>query len=220
MLKPKLTTRKFYNKWLYKVTLRVPGVAIFRLFKLEDVPNLDFKVGSSIHSTKTKAANNKTNIILLSKFLLKWDATLWAKRIEQSNIDIYTNDKELYAQLLSKFTNTVSACSEPDESNLDLLEKSGCIIAKKLPHDRYHFKAFLLPHKIKDKESKKQFLDWIDGQGDRILISDSVKKWFIDTNWNWDRRYLLIEDEQTLLMLKLRNSEAIGRVYDYVISDK
>lgn len=220
MLKPKLTTRKFYNKWLYKVTLRVPGVAIFRLFKLEDVPTLDFKVGTSIHSTKTKAANNKTNIILLSNFLLRWNNESWSKRIEQSNIDIYTNDKELYTQLLVELSGIISACSEPDENHLDILEKSGCIITKKLPHDRYHFKAFLLPHKIKDKESKKQYLDWIAGQGDRILISNRVKQWFIDTNWNWDRRYVLVEDEQTLLMLKLRNSEVIGRVYDYVVSDK
>ena len=198
----------------------MPGVAIFRQFKLEDVPNLDFKAGTSIHSTKTKAANNKVNIISLSMFLLRWDAELWSKRIEQSNVDIYTNDKELYTQLLVEFANATSSCSEPNESDLGILERSGCIIAKKLPHDRYQFKAFLLPHKIKDKESKKQYLDWIDGQGDRILISNRVKQWFVDTIWNWDRRYVLVEDEKTLLMLKLRSPEAIGRVYDYVISDK
>ena len=57
-------------------------------------------------------------------------------------------------------------------------------------------------------------------QGGRILISPIVKDWFIKTEYNWDRRYVLVEDSQTLLLLKLRNSEALGRIYDYVISDK
>jgi hypothetical protein len=40
------------------------------------------------------------------------------------------------------------------------------------------------------------------------------------TEWNWDRRYVLVEDEGTLLMLKLRNPEVMGSVYNYVLSDK
>jgi hypothetical protein len=77
-----------------------------------------------------------------------------------------------------------------------------------------------LPHKIKDRKDKKEYVNWVSGQNNRILISDAVKEWFITTDWNWDRRYVLIEDSQTLLMLKLRNPEALGRIYDYVISDK
>jgi hypothetical protein len=53
-----------------------------------------------------------------------------------------------------------------------------------------------------------------------VLISEVVKDWFIKTEWNWDRRYIFVEDAQTLLMLKLRNAEAIGRIYDYIIIDK
>ena len=74
--------------------------------------------------------------------------------------------------------------------------------------------------RIRSKIDKRIYVEWIKGQHDRILISDAVKEWFVHTDWNWDRRYVLIEDSQTLLMLKLRNPEAIGRVYDYVISDK
>jgi len=63
-------------------------------------------------------------------------------------------------------------------------------------------------------------LSWVESQNGKITISTALKEWFISTNWNWDRRYVLVEDEKTLLMLKLKNSDAVGSIYDYVISDK
>jgi hypothetical protein len=220
MLKANTTNRKFYNKWLYKVTLNIPGVAVFRLNSLERIPFLNYAGQKHTHSTMARAALHQKELIALSSFLLKWDSELWFKRIECSAIDIYTNDKTMYDELFRNFEEIVCARSEPNEWDLDLLENTGSIIVKKLPHNKYAYKAFLLPHKIKDRTDKRDYVNWIVGQNNRILISDAVKEWFVHTDWNWDRRYVLIEDSQTLLMLKLRNPEAIGRVYDYVISDK
>ena len=220
MLKANITSRKFYNKWLYKVTLNIPGVAVFRMNSLERIPFLNYTGQKHTHSTMARAALHKQELIALSSFLLKWDSELWFKRIECSTIDIYTNDKTMYDELFLNFEEIVCARSEPNEWDLDLLENTGSIIVKKLPHNKYAYKAFLLPHKIKDRKDKKDYVNWIEGQNNRILISNAVKEWFVHTDWNWDRRYVLIEDSQTLLMLKLRNPEAIGRVYDYVISDK
>jgi hypothetical protein len=220
MLKANITTRKFYNKWLYKVTLNIPGVAIFRQYKLEQIPFLNFAGQKHTHSTMGRAALHKQELIALSVFLSKWDSELWAKRIECNGVDFYTNDKTMYEELFLNFEEVVSARSEPNECDLDILEHTGSIIVKKLPHDKYAYKAFLLPHKLKDRQDKREYVNWISGQSDRILISDVVKEWFVKTDWNWDRRYVLIEDSQTLLMLKLRNPEVLGRVYDYVISDK
>lgn len=198
----------------------MPGVAIFRLHKLEDIPTFDFETRKNPYSTYTKAAANKDLIKELAAFLSSQDAALWSKRIESSNIDLYTNDKEFYSELIERFDQSVRVSFEPNLDNLSLLENSGSIIAKKLPHGKYHYKAFLMPHKILDKQEKIDYIKWIENQGDKILMSDIVKQWFISTNWNWDRRYLLVEDSNTLLMLKLRNAEALGRVYDYIISDK
>jgi hypothetical protein len=220
MLKANTTTRKFYNKWLYKVTLNIPGVAIFRQYGLEQIPLLNFAGQKHSHSIMGRAALHKQELIALSVFLSKWDSELWAKRIEYNSVDLYTNDKKMYEELSLNFEEFVSTRSEPNECDLDILEHTGSIIVKKLPHDKYAYKAFLLPHKLKDRQDKREYVDWISGQSDRILISDVVKEWFVKTDWNWDRRYVLVEDSQTLLMLKLRSSEALGRVYEYVISDK
>ena len=220
MLKFNVTTKKFYNKWIYKVTIMLPGVAIYRLHSLDAIPLLDFDSPKNTYSTIARAAANRKEIIALSQFLSRWDRDLWSKRIERSTIDIYTNEKEMYHSLRAEFEESVSAVSEPNEKNLDILNHTGSVVVKKLPHNKYVYKAFLLPHKIKSKEDKLSYIDWIDTQGDRILISPIVREWFIKTDYNWDRRYVLVEDSQTLMLLKLRNSEALGRIYDYVISDK
>jgi hypothetical protein len=110
---------------------------------------------------------------------------------------------------------------QPLEKNIDLLKDSDKIITKKLPHDKYRFKVYLLPHKLANDElGKKRYLQWVESQKEKILITKSVKNWFMTTNWNWDRRYIYVEDPSTLLLLKLRNSETIGRSYEYVIVDK
>jgi hypothetical protein len=205
---------------MYKVTLYVPGVAIFRLHKMDAIPGIKFDHSRNAFSTMTKAAANKETIIKLSKFLSRWPEDRWAKRIESSSIDLYTNDKEMYNLLLTEFEDLVKNCYEPDETIKTLLENTGSVIVKKLPHNKYHYKAFLLPHKIKSREERQDYIDWLATQGDRVLISEVVKDWFIKTEWNWDRRYIFVEDSQTLLMIKLRNAEAIGRIYDYIIIDK
>ena len=91
----------------------------------------------------------------------------------------------------------------------------------KYPHDRYKHKVYLLPHKMKgDKESKQRYLEWLKKQCPKVTCTKAVEKWFLDTDWNWDRRYILVEDEAMLLMLKLRNSDVVGRVYNYILTDK
>jgi hypothetical protein len=71
-----------------------------------------------------------------------------------------------------------------------------------------------------DIDAKFKYMEWVAMQGDKIRLTPIVKDWFIKTEWNWDRRYLLVEDTATLLMLQLRSGEAIGKVYEYVVVDK
>lgn len=224
--KTKITNRKFYNKWLYKVSLRITGAGMFRMHSLDDLK--DFCLQPKIedgyfggHNLKAKAHDNRETILNLVEFLLAQPSDLWSKRIETSQIDFYSNDNSFYKELSEKFEESVIHRFEPAEESKDLLDQPQTIVAKKLPHGKYSFKVYLLPHKLKgDKESKKKYVDWLKSQNPRITCTKAVESWFIKTDWNWDRRYVLVEDEHTLLMLKLRNSEVVGRIYNYVISDK
>jgi hypothetical protein len=174
------------------------------------------------YTVLAKAYKEKENILALANFLERYDSKLWTKRIESSRIDFYTNDVEFYNKLSSNFKDILVHRFEPDPASIDQLNVSpSTVVVKKLPHNKYQYRAYLLPHKMAgDKEGKKKYIAWLKTQEDRVTCTPAVEKWFMTTDWNWDRRYILVEDESTLLMLKLRNSEVVGRIYNYVVSDK
>ncbi len=224
MVKIKYTNRKFYNKWVYKVSLLIPGVSVMRINSIEKLIDFDKELppeGNGYRqSILAKAYSNKYYISNLARILNRNHKDTYAKRIESNRIDIYTNDKNICDAIEKDLSDKIVYISVPDNNQLDILN-TGLIPVEKLPHGSYKYKVYLLPHKFKnDISAKFKYLFWLDQQNPKILISEKVKRWFIDTNWNWDRRYIYVQDENTLLLLKLRSSEAMGRVYEYSIVDK
>ena len=226
MLKSKPTKRRFYNKWLYKITLHVPGIYAFRYSgitscdKDETDSRLFQKVAPYItSSTKRKLYENQDLIVNLSESLQSFDASEWGMRMEGDRVDIYTNNTDLFNHLSKTYYHVTIHRFEP-HSDPDLLD-AGVYVVNKYPFDQYRFKVFLQPHKLnRDKARKSQFLNWVDSQGERVKITDTTKTWFSAWNYNWDRRYMYVDDEKTLLMLKMREPDAVGRVYKYVLTDK
>ena len=226
MKKSKPTKRKFYGKWLYKITLCIPGIGSIRYRSIKDF--IDFIVSkkrNGLHyyissSTVQKIQSNSKMILSFLKTLQAVPEDQWGKRIECDNIDIYTNNKDLFDSLSRDFENETVHKFEP-AGDPNLLSDSNICVVNQYPYDRYQYKVFLLPHKLnKDIDRKEKFLTWLNTQGEKVQISDAVKDWFIRTDFNWDRRYMYVEDEQTLLMLKMREGTALGRVHKYVLADK
>lgn len=217
------TNKKFYNKWLYKVTFHLVGASLFRSMSIDEILNFCEKTDHNEfrpYSFHAKAFQNKDDIKRVVEFLKDIDPSIYSKRIESNILDFYTNDQDFYKNLSTNLYDLVTFHYEPTSETIDQLNGE-VILSKKYPHDRYRYRVYLLPHKLKgDKESKSKYINWIKSQNGKITCSTAVEKWFMTTDWNWDRRYVLVEDEQTLLMLKLRESSVMGKVYNYVLSDK
>ena len=143
----------------------------------------------------------------------------WAKRIETDCIDIYTNDKDLYDTIYNELTTSVRHRFEPDIDNLDLLDKKYTTVVKKLPFNRYNYRVYLNPLKCSFDE-RESFIRWVDSQNGKIKMTNAVKHWFSHAIVNWDRRYILIEDKDVLLMAKLKCAKALGKVYTFEVADK
>lgn len=221
--KIKLSHKKFYNKWLYKVSIRVPGISIIRSMGITAATNFCSgpNPNKKQYAVYQKAWENRQQLLSVITFLESSDQNIFFKRLETHTIDIYTNDKNFYNDVFHNFSQHVLYRAEPKTLDINLLNQANSIVVTKYPHDRYKHKVFLLPHKLKhDKISKSKFIDWVENQRPRVTCTAALKEWFIKTEWNWDPRYILVEDDKTLMLLKLRNSDVIGRVYNYVLCDK
>jgi hypothetical protein len=173
-------------------------------------------------SSWNKAYANRYAIIDLCDFLLRYTKEVYALRVEGFRLDVYTNDVNFYQTLSLRCESRVLQRFEPNANNIKALQDSKNIITvKKLPKDKYRYRVYLLPHKMaKDPASKQKYLNWLKSQQPKVTCTPAIEKWFYCTDWNWDRRYILVEDETMLLMLKLRSPEVMGRVYNFVICDK
>lgn len=220
----KYTTKKFYNKWIYKITVLIPGISYCR-YHLNDkkiYQFLDDILPTRYQNLSTsKVEKNKSLIKQFCQHLENYEKCQYSLRTERDRIDVYCNDKEIYDKLFNEFSDIVIHKFEPLGNPEKLLESTNNkILASRYPHNKYHYKVFLQPHKMEfDPALRSKYINWLSAN-ESIRISDSVKAWFLVTNWNWDRRYMLIADSQTLLMVKLKNPDVIGRIYEYEIVDK
>lgn len=222
MHKIKQTVRKFYNKWLYKISLTVPGAHVFRMIDLEKITNFLNKLSHNQNSinfhTLNKSVINRRHIQRISSRLGLIDHKSYFIRVEQDRLDIYVNEQQLFDDLCIDLQDIIVQAFCPDKEKIALLDRK-VILVKKYPKEDFKYRVYLKPHVIKHKAEKHHYLAWLDLNLD-YNMSDSVRSWFITTEWNWDRRYMLVRNEPALLMMKLRNADAMGSVYEYVICDK
>lgn len=217
-MKTKISKRKFYNKFDYKVSLQIEGCGSLRYHNISDskiwLENGTLPKFYLSDRIKLAVIVNKDILICLCDVLMKYNNDIWHKRIEGDLIDIYTSNKDLVDELQTNLVDRVTCVFEPCTDTI----KPGTIKVKKLPGEIYNYRVYLLPHKLRGNlEEKAKYISWIKNQSSRIKITESVENWFYKTDWNWDPRYILVDEQSTLLMLKLRNPEIIGRVYKFVI---
>lgn len=200
------------------------GASSFGCYDLDRIKALCqiSKVNKDYHDWRqSHVINNRDQFARVVACLEIMDSRLWAKRIEGHFLDIYTNDKEFYDTMSLDLADLIAQRYEPDELYLDLLDNANAIVCDALPHGKYNYRVYLQPHKLAgDAVAKQKTLDWLISQSPKITCTTAIQLWFIKTDWNWDRRYVLVEDEATLLMLKLRCDHVVGTVYKYVVVDK
>lgn len=216
-MKTRISKKKFYNKYDYKVTLFLEGCETLRYTSTKEskefLENGTFPRFYISENQKVKITKNRKTLIDLCDLLLKHDADIWQKRIERNHIDIYSKNSALAEELKDAFPEIITTVFEPASEPVEPFT----LRVKKLPDDIYNYRVFLLPHKLRgSREEKAKYISWIESQQKKIKMSDSAKSWFMNTDWNWDPRYILVDQESTLLMLKLRNPEIVGRVYRFV----
>jgi len=221
---PKKTKKKFYNKFIYKVSLNLDGASALRYHDINEIINKCVTNSGASSGARWRdkveqdVKKNANTWISLISILNNYNKKSWRKRLEGDCIDFYTNEKSLYDKLCDNFSEHCVIRFEPKKGHeYQLINSDKEIFVDKLPHDKYNYKVFLKPHKV-SKEDKPALISWLEKQKPKITFTESIKKWVLSNETNWDRRYIYIDNESTLLMIKLRSQDIIGRVLKYRIN--
>ena len=221
-MKTLTTSKKFYDKWLYKVTIDATAlnISLYNFNKFRDRMKKFCETGtvyswSFTNYQQRRLTENKDLVLDLVNFVDAYPKTDWTARVDHDTFSIYTNDVNMYNAISAKFI--VIERFEPDLTKT-VLDTPNTISVKKLPFGKYRFKVFLKPHKIFDPNEKMEYIKWMQTQVPRITFSEAIEDWIMYTRWSGDARYILVEDEQTLLMLRMRNQAIVGRIYEHVVA--
>lgn len=219
----KKTRKKFYNQYVYKVSLSIPGTAILRSHDLQSVKAMCLSrssaptVASWQQSMVTEVIANSQAWLRLISLLANYENS-YSRRLESDTVDFYTNDGDLYQKLCEQFQDWVRLRFQPKKgTEQELLGSDKSIFVNQLPHGRYQYRAYLKPHRLEQK-SRAGVAAWLSKQSPRITFTHSIEAWLLSNNENWDRRYIHVEDEATLLMIQLRAPQLIGRVFKYELN--
>lgn len=220
----KKTKKKFYNKYIYKITLDIPGTSALRWYDFQQLSDLCIAEPSSKRDYPWRekvlgdAINHKEVWIDLSVMINTFDSKSFSKRIEGDSIDFYTNNYDLYDTIGKHFSKYVRFRFQPKEgTEQTLLNSNKEIFVNKLPYDKYQYRVYLKPHKL-DRAARRSVANWMEKQVPNITFSKSIKDWIIRTEENWDRRYIHIIDEKNLLLLRLKSPQLVGKIFKYVLN--
>ena len=230
----KQTKKKFYNKYIYKVSLRLEGAYALRTLSHQEI--LDFATGlrpppqsdEAMFSTITWRGKNAQTIVEHGKTWISFlgiintvpknEVTI---RIETNILDVYTNNKILYKTLCYEFADITRNRHEPAPGMEDtLLDSDQEIFVKELPHNMYNYQVDLKTPKSLKYNELVSLAEWCKSRKPAIAFTDATYNWLLKRDIFNTRRWIYVDNDSTLLMLRLRCNDLIGTVRKYVKTGK
>lgn len=218
------TTRKFYNKWFNKLSFYLPGGRMLSFHSTSDILKLmSDPTGSLIGrwqyeslSAMNACKQDWVKFIFLLNAIPNSD---FQKRSESDVVNIYTNDENFIDSAKKDLAHRIVEIYEPTLESLKLLDtEEKILLVNKLPYEKFNFRVIIKPHKLK-REQKEQFITFLENNPG-IGIQDSVKEFIRTNEMNWDRRYVYVDTDKTLMLLKLAFTDAVSTIHRYVLNDK
>ena len=226
--KKEITTRLWYNKYLYKSMYVIPGIYVLRQNYTEE----DIKTHISEYTKSAwkatllkniidKYNENEKNILKFAKILQphRYDKTVFL-RIAEPGISVFTNNIEIHEKFIETFNQLLHVDCRPEKDAIPfLLNSKDTIIVKEMPYNRYRYKV-IINNYTNDHVIPKQLLDWGNAQGEAVRFSSKTIKYFNKPQLWLDQGFLYIEDIKTLTMCKMFLIKCPNRVIKYVVDSE
>lgn len=215
------TTKAFYNKYLFRLTLVNSLTFIFRnknftfastcLDKLQK----DYENGHPLRWSFFRRdivikESHFIDAIILYNELSRFSGD-YRIRCENNTLNIYSNELEFLNRLIEK-THNATDWYEPDENVQNFLQSNtNIIIVDQEPKLKYKIK-------FNHNTVNPQFADWLENNSDkakasRLLIEDIRNSGYINN------RYIYVRDENVIMLVKILIGSSIQRI-DKLVSKR
>jgi hypothetical protein len=226
-LKRSKTTKLFFNKYLYRLTLKSSHAQLFRSADKQKLVDILEKAQHIVDSKDGTGRDGHFTVPAIRNYMsLEMSANSFneAKRINQQIdhlkdpymirvqrpvINIYSNNNEELLKIARKLENkTVIAYCAPDAAYLAALIAGKVLVTRDLKEFNYRVAL----HKVNDFT----FVDWVQGQPDRFKISDAAARQLRE-GVTLSNSLIYVRDKKMLTMLHMRlDGNSLGVVHELV----
>jgi hypothetical protein len=210
------TTKLFYGKWPYKVSVHTRGAHLIRFYGADilirrfDDSNDNFRYhGLKPHDLKDLEKCARGVLKLKSIPNIKY-------RYEGGTINLFTDTMEVFNVICNTFLSKIVQVWQPsNDSEIQHLKNNiNHIIVDVLPYNKYKYKILLkynTPAAIRESVVK-----WLENNPGSTRPSNATKR-FLNCRSYIQSPFIYIEDDKTLMMLQLIAGEQIKKTEKYII---
>lgn len=189
----KKTTRLFNNKYKYKIVILTKCASWFRGNNLDHVKER-LNVSNSEKKLLWEEKITSTDKIFASKLCLTLSSLNdYLLRVESPLISIYSNDPKDIEKIAKIDAGQIKYVSYPDPSTEAALDDHK-IITKNITHE---FKVTM----GRTRQSHTNFVEWCKDK-EKVKLTKRAKSQLSKNN-SWGGYYFYVQDEKTLIMVKM-----------------
>lgn len=206
------TNKLFYNKWIYKIVVRVRR-------RNHQYNYFSFYPYSKV-SAESEDVSIPTYLTLRSRLSAEFDHKKYTCRVEGQRASIFCNEKEVLDKIEKLCVDSVVSIYEPESSQeIDVLtnQTRRKVLCKRLPKQLYQFKFHIFPHM--GPEAKLSFWEWTTKYDQtKICLTKGTRNWLTKHGY-WSSCYGYAADEKTMSMICLYLGSNIRYIEEYVPRD-
>lgn len=214
-VKIKSSKKQFYNKFLYKVVMKVPGSYIVRDILNDDIvgrareDGIDSRVARYNKNIKARRFyGHRANKSEADEFQIEHYVDLITDnqdslhlRYEDPWLCFYSNDLGVLKTVASGDKKNLESVHGPlNQESLEALER-GEVIVKRIVG--YNYKVFLKEQVEIEVDTKQSIIKCLDSLGDNVKLPQHCRKSF-DNPYRWSQAsYFYAMDDSVLTLLNL-----------------
>lgn len=212
------TKKKFFNRYLYKIVLHVPGCRLVSSKSTASIQALlDYRLGLVQYNTRRFSNRDRglhqASVPQLEYFrnIIEFYGEKIKIRIEEPILTLYSDDEEILMEIAKMNPESLSEIHRPSSDvAITALNRGECLLKRPTP---YTHKVMFKESATLSTETKNSIYDYLINLGDVVKLTKSCQRNLTGRQYWFTATYFYTKDESILTFLNLIAPGAIAGIY-------